>query len=101
MPPLYMFRIGVSRVPFTTISFFMMKNGCSILCMLLNLNHRLNNNKPRRDTTFGPSEALNCWISQRRYDINCAVAVAVELLLSDKVYNIIAKTCGHLSYLGS
>ena len=59
--------------------------------------HRLNNNKPRQDTTFGPSEALNCWISQRRYDIELYLAVAAKLQLNDKLYDIIAKTCGHLS----
>ena len=47
--------------------------------------HRLNNNKPRQDTTFGPSEALNCWISQRRYDIELYLAVAAKLQLNDKL----------------
>ena len=62
--------------------------------------HRLNNNKPRQDTTFGPSEALNCWISQQRYDIELYLAVAAKLQLNDKLYDIIAKTCGHLSWHG-
>ena len=65
--------------------------------LALSITHRLNNNKPRQDTTFGPSEALNCWISQRRYDIELYLAVAAKLQLNDKLYDLIAKTCGHLS----
>ena len=49
--------------------------------------HRLNNNGPRQDTTFGSSEVLNCWISQRHYGPRiCTIAVAAKLQLNAKLY---------------
>ena len=45
-----------------------------------------NNNKSRQDTTFGPSEVLHHWISQRHYGHRIStIAVAPKLQLKTKL----------------
>ena len=67
--------------------------------MLLNLNHRLliiiN-----LDSTLHWVLVRHIFVGFHR-DIktaNCTVAVAVKLQLSDKLYDLIAKKCGYITY---